>query len=239
MENMQMIDEEISLLDIFKFFIKYKTLILVVTIITFLIGFFLSTKRQKFSYTAESGIAIVWPKFEVLLESKIFIKDIGDILFQQFENRKRSVQELLVSETVLTPIIEKAESDGLIKKGELTYLDFIKKDAKIIEVISSGEIIKFRVTMIKPELSKLFAQEIAKNAVEKIQEVMSKNDDLATKMFKQKENFSVKIAYIGEPKEVLVESKKKFLVISLIAGIIIGIFLSLINEAYQKVKGQL
>jgi len=104
-------EEEINLLDILKFFVKHLKLILVITLIVSILGvvkYFLSLYKKY--YTIESGIVILWPEYEILLDSrtKLQLRDIGELFFQQFENRKKSIQELILSPSVVIPVIKKS-----------------------------------------------------------------------------------------------------------------------------------
>lgn len=232
-QNTPPIEDEISLVDILKFFVKHKNIILITTIVITLLAlvktFFVV---QKPTYTCESGIIIIWPEYELITEPKLQLRDIGELYFQQFENRKRSIQELILSPSIIIPVIKKSEEKNLLEKGTLLYSDFVDPKNKMIKISQGGEIIKITVNMPTKDLAKLFSEEIAKNAVEKIKEILSTYDEKKIK----KDEFVIKIAYVSDVEEIPAKGKFKNLALSIFVGLFLGIFVAILKEGFEKLK---
>ncbi len=156
-------EEEISIADIVNFFYKYARFIIIFSVTVTLFTFVLLLTLSKKLYIAESGLIVLGTKPEVTFEPKIQIKEVSESIIQRFEDRKKSIQELIKTPTVIEPVISKAVELNLINKNEFTYLDFV--NGNIVEVKPAGEFIKIKATMKTPELAQFFANEIAKSAV--------------------------------------------------------------------------
>lgn len=159
-------EKDISIIDIIKFLIKNKKIILLSTLIFFFLGIIVAL-LQKRTYTAEAAIMLLGIKPIVNLEPKIQIKELGDSFFQQFEERKKTVVEFLKSPFVISEVIQKLQNKGLIKPKEFTAKDFLSSE-KILIVEPKGEIIKIKVRLADKNLAKNFADEIVLTVVDKI-----------------------------------------------------------------------
>lgn len=241
MNTQDVYEEEISLVDIVKFFIRHSKTIVLTTVICILAGIFGSIiLGSKKIYKAESALIVLGTKSDVMVESKtgvLGIKEIADIYPPRLEDRKRTIVELIKSPLIISDVISKARKEKIFVDEDkfLSVEDFISPKSKIIEIKQTGEIIKIIVRMEKKELAKFFADEIAKSVVNFARE------KLYIDLPEQQKEKLIKIAYLSilPKKPEPTTSKKVSIAVALVAGIIIGIFIGLIKEAYIKVKQEI
>lgn len=154
--------DEITIVDVLKFFIRHQSTILFTTIIFFIFGIIYIILKPK-TYIAESGLLIIDTKPEVSFEPKIQIKDLSEYL-QSFDSKKKTVSELIKSPIVLNDVLNKAFEQGLIEEKSLRQQKALYSK---IEIFQTGNVLKIQVKMSKPQQAKFFADEIAKITVEK------------------------------------------------------------------------
>jgi hypothetical protein len=158
-------EEEISLADIIKFFIRNKNIIFVCFIISLFIGIIFALLQKKV-YTAEAALLIVSGKPEITFEPKIQDKEYFEA--NLIEDRKKTIAGFVKSSVVLAEVLSKAEQQGVIKKDELKLKDLISVGSKVIDVNTTGSVIKVKVTLPDKQQAKFFADEIVKTIVEKL-----------------------------------------------------------------------
>lgn len=162
---MQFEEKDIDILDIIRFLIRNRKIIVSTTLVSFFLGVIFALLQKK-TYTVEAAIMVLGIKPIVNLEPKIQIKDLGDNFFQQYEERKKTVVELLNSPFIISEVIEKLQQKGLIKSGEFTVKDFTAR--KTLTVETKGEIIKVKVKLSNKNLAKSFADEMVQTVTEKM-----------------------------------------------------------------------
>ncbi|MCX7956667.1 MAG: Wzz/FepE/Etk N-terminal domain-containing protein [Endomicrobia bacterium] len=163
-------EEELTIKDIIKFLFKHKKIIIETTFIFFILGVTFALLQKK-TYTAEAAIMILGVKPKVTLETKIELKDALDNIYQQFEQRKKTVVELLKSPLIVSEVLNKLQWQGLIKLNKFSVSDFL--NSKVINVEIVGEIIKVKVRLSDKVLAKNFADELVKTLVEKMSSVIN------------------------------------------------------------------
>jgi capsular polysaccharide biosynthesis protein len=192
MRNNEMYEEEISLVDIIKFFLRNKNTIFVCFLISLFVGIIFALLQKK-NYVAEAGIYVVSRKPEVTFEPKIQDRDVFEEKY--YEERKKTINEIIKSPVVLNEVLSKAEQEGVIKKGEIKIQDLINEKSKIIDVVTAGSIVKVRVSLPDKYQAKFFADEIVKTTVEKssflIEKIQKENVDEELKNVRQKYNEAV------------------------------------------------
>jgi len=185
-------EEEISLADIIKFFIRNKNIIFVCFIISLFIGIIFALLQKKV-YTAEAALLIVSSKPEITFEPKIQDKEYFEA--NLIEDRKKTIAEFVKSPVVLAEVLSKAEQQGVIKKDELKLQDLISVESKVIDVNTKGSVIKVKVTLPDKQQAKFFADEIVKTTVEKssmlFASIQKENIDEEIKNARQKYNDAV------------------------------------------------
>ncbi|GEM_PF-2340812 len=185
-------EEEISLVDIIRFFLRNKSVIFGFTVIFLFIGIIFSLLQKKV-YTAEAGILIVSRKQEITFEPKIQDKDyIEDEILEQ---RKKTITEIIKTPFILTDILLKAEQQGVIKKGKIKLNDLLDKKSKIINVKLYDSLIKVRVSLPDKYQAKFFADEIVLATVDKslslLVSIQKESIDKELKNVRQKYNEAV------------------------------------------------
>ncbi len=172
-------NDEITIVDILKFFIKYRKIILFTATLFFILGVVYVISKPK-TYVAESGLLIIDTKPQVNFEPKIQLKDLSEYL-QNFDDKKKTVSEIIKSPMVLNEVLNKAFEHGLIKEKNLKQQKSLSKKIDLIQV---GNILRIQVKMSTPEQSKFFADEIAKITVEKSSFLVT--DYISQNILKQK-----------------------------------------------------
>ncbi|MCX7911080.1 MAG: Wzz/FepE/Etk N-terminal domain-containing protein [Endomicrobia bacterium] len=159
-------EKEISIIDIIKFFIRNKNIIFYTTFLFFILGIIFALFQKK-TYTAEAAIMVLGIKPKVTFEPKIQLKEIGEDVFQQIDERKKTVVEFLNSPYIISEVIEKLKRQGLIKHKEISVENFtLSKNTLVIE--TKGEIIKVKVKLEDKNLAKHFADELVKTVTDKM-----------------------------------------------------------------------
>ncbi len=186
------IEEEISLVDLIKFFLKNRNTIIISVIISFIIGIIYALLIRN-NYVAEAGIYVVVRKPEITFEPKIQDKDFFEEKY--FEERKRTIAEIVKSPFVLNEVLSKAEQEGIIKKDEIKIQNLIDEKSKMMNVFIAGSVVKVRVKLPDKYQAKFFADEIVKTAVEKLSflltSIQKENVDEEIKNVRQKYNEAV------------------------------------------------
>ncbi|MDW8055848.1 MAG: Wzz/FepE/Etk N-terminal domain-containing protein [Elusimicrobiota bacterium] len=229
-------EDEISLLDIVKFFIRHSRLIAITTLICGVVGvaviLLLSSKEK--SFTAESAIIVLGTKSDVSVEPKsslLGIKEIADIYPPRLEDRKRTIVELAKSPLIVSKVINKAYELKLYT-NKLSVDDFVAPNSKILEVKQVGEIIKIKTKLYDRGLAKFFADEIAKAVVKYAKE------ELYIDLPEQQKDKLIKIAYLSilpdKPERGM--SKKLSIAIIFFVGIFIGIFAAMLKDVYLRIR---
>jgi hypothetical protein len=101
---------------------------------------------------------------------------------------------MIKSPVVLNEVLSKAEQEGVIKKGEIKIQDLINEKSKI-DVVTTGSIVKVRVSLPDKYQAKFFADEIVKTTVEKssflVEKIQKESVDEELKNVRQKYNEAV------------------------------------------------
>jgi len=184
--------EEINLVDIIKFFIRNKNIIIACFIVSLLVGIIFALLQKKV-YTAEAALLIGSVKPEITFEPKIQDKEYLESNI--IEERKKTIAEFVKSSVIISEVLFKAEQEGIVKKDELKLQDLISKKSKVIDVTITGSIIKVKVSLPSKQQAKFFADEIVKTTVEKssilFSSIQKESIDEEIKKAKQKYNEAV------------------------------------------------
>lgn len=238
MNNVNTFEDEISLVDILKFFLRHFRLVLVLTLLFFLLGIVsIFVIPQKSYYTAESAIIVLGTKSEVNIEAKtslLGVKELADIYPPRLEDRKRTVAEIIKSPAIISSVLEKAKEQLKIKKLKINVESFVSAKSDLLEVKQIGEILKIKIKFSDQELVKFFADEIAKTTVDFVRK------ELYFDLPQQQQEKLVKIAYLSVLPEKPQYGKKNYILIFVLTliGFFVGIFVGAIKDIYPKIKSE-
>ncbi|MFN3550706.1 MAG: hypothetical protein ACK4WJ_02710 [Endomicrobiia bacterium] len=235
-------DEEISLVDILKFFLKNFKMITIFTLLFFLTGIiiFFIISPPKGYYITESAIIVLGTKSDVNIGKKeeLFdvVKSLADIYPPRLEDRKKTVAAIVKSPLIISLVLDKAKEQLQKKNLEITLESFVSEKSDLLKIQQTGEIIKINVKFSDKELAKFFADEIAKVTVEYARK------ELYFDLPLQQQEKLVKIAYLSILPEKPQDGKKKsliFIFLFMLIGFFTGTFFSLIKDAYYKIRQQI
>jgi uncharacterized protein involved in exopolysaccharide biosynthesis len=236
-------EEEISLVDILKFFIRHKVVIISSTLLFFIVSMGLNltvfNKETSKNYLAESALIVLGTKSDINIDQKmgvLGVKELADVYPQRIEDRKKTIVELIKSPLIISSVIQKVKDSDFDKKAIINYSieDFVSPKSKIIEVKQVGEIIKVTVRLNDKNLAKFFADEIVKHTVDFARR------ELYFDLPKEQQEKLVKVAYLSVlPEKPEDEKKKKIVVVAItLLGFFIGIFFGMMKDVYPKLKSE-
>lgn len=247
MNNVNAFEDEISLVDILKFFLKHFRLITIFTLLFFVIGviLFLFVCPPKGYYIAESAIIVLDAKTEFNIETKtsllgvkelvdlLGVKELADIYLRRLEDRKKTVTEIIKSPVIISSVLKKAKEQLQRRNLKITLESFVSTKSDLLEVRQIGEIIKIKVKLPDKELAKFFADEIAKTTLDFVRK------ELYFDLPQQQEKL-VKIAYLSVLPEKPQDGKKNYILIFVLTliGFFVGIFAGAVKDVYIKIKSE-